>query len=271
VAPQRTDTSLVSQIHEVQFEYLRGRMEVMRSVRGDSWSTRYLELGHLRACMAPGVPNPFFNQVFISGPANQQHLESVLAEFEESGMTPRFEIGPGAPSRELAMHLAGRGFMHTQSDPMLIQTSPAGHHGSGPEIRVERVQSVEALAIFRTTYVRAWQVEAWLAPMLRSYVERWLDVPGWTLYLAKEGDLPVGVGVLFSKGDVAYLADAATIPEYRGRGAQSALISQRIVDAWRTSLRLVFSRADFGSSSHRNLERAGLESRYTVSIWTKET
>ena len=107
--------------------------------------------------------------------------------------------------------------------------------------------------------------------MLRSYVERWLDVPGWALYLAKEEDLPVGVGVLFRNGDVAYLADAATVPEFRGRGAQSALISQRIVDAWQPPVRLVFRRAEFGSSSQRNLERAGLESRYTVSIWTKET
>jgi len=169
------------------------------------------------------------------------------------------------------MHLAGRGFTHTQSDPILIQSSRAAHRGSEAEIRVERVQSVEALDIFGTTYVRAWQVEAWLAPMLRSYVERWIDVPGWTLYLAKEVDLPVGVGVLFSNGGVAYLADAATIPEFRGRGAQSALISQRIVDAWQTPVGLVFSRAEFGSSSQRNLERAGLESRYARSIWAKET
>src|SRR6185295_12834458 len=135
--------------------------------------------------------------------------------------------------------------------------------------QIERVESAKALESFKTTYVRAWQAEAWLAPTLQLYMDRWLQLPGWTLYLAIQQELPIGVGVLFEDGDVAYLADAATIPASRAHGAQSALIARRIADASRESSRLVFSRAEFGSTSQRNLERAGLRSNYTVTIWTK--
>lgn len=135
--------------------------------------------------------------------------------------------------------------------------------------RLTASQAGDAIDDFGNTYIRAWQVEAWLAPTLRSYIELWPSVPGWTLYLARQGTVPVGVGVSFDNGKVAYLADAATIPEYRRRGVQGALIMQRIADARQTSARFAFSRAEFGTASQRNLERAGLQSRYMVSIWTK--
>lgn len=269
MSPQHTDARLVSQVQAAQFEYLRGRMNAMREVRGDAGAVRYFEAEHVRACMAPGVPNPFFNQVFVGGPAEPRDVESVLALFEQYGMTPRFEIAPGAISSALAKLLSERGFIHTQSDPIHILTEREVNERPGSDIQIHRVGSVEALDSFKTTYVRAWQVEAWLAPILQSYVERWLQVSGWTLYLATGGELPVGIGVLFETGDAAYLADAATIPQFRGRGVQSALIARRVADASQSSPRLVFSRAEFGSVSQRNLERGGLQSQYSVTIWTK--
>ena len=138
------------------------------------------------------------------------------------------------------------------------------------DVLVARVESVAALEAFKDVYVRGWQVAAWLAPSLQSYMEHWLSVPGWALYLASQQNVPIGIGILFEHGGVAYLADAATTPGSRSRGAQSALIARRIADARQNAARIVFSRADFGSTSLRNLERAGFESRYTAAVWTKE-
>ena len=244
-------------------------MNVMRDVRGDAGATRYFEAEHIRACLAPGVPNPFFNQVFVSGPAREGDLERALALFEQCSMVPRLEIGPAALSIGLARQLAVRGFIPTLAEPMLIQCRQAVDAQLRSDVQTRRVESGEALEVFETTYVQAWQIEAWLVPTLQAYVERWLQVPGWTLYLAMQAERPIGVGVLFEMDDAAYLADAATIPGCRGCGAQSALIARRVADASRHSRRLIFSRAEFGSTSQRNLERAGLQSNYTATIWTK--
>jgi hypothetical protein len=245
-------------------------MEVVRRVSGDSNSVRYYEAEHLQACMAPAVPNPLFNQIFLSGPARERDLESAFHLFEGAGATPRVEMGPGAICHGLAVQLASRGFIHTHADLILIQSNRGTEQRPGSKIQVTRVQSHEAFDGFIATYLRALQVAPELVPIQRSYMEYWLHVPGWALYFASEDDIPIGIGVLFSKSDVAYLAEGVTIPEFRARGAQTALISRRLVDASGNSSRLVFSRAQFGSTSQRNLERAGLESRYTLAIWTKE-
>ncbi|MEO8180876.1 MAG: hypothetical protein ABI895_18745 [Deltaproteobacteria bacterium] len=231
----------------------------------------YYEAEHLQACMAPAVPNPLFNQIFLSGPARESDLESAFDRFGRAGVTPRLEIGPGAISSGLAVQLARRGFMHTHADPILIQSRRGTEQRPGSEIQVTRVQSAEAFDCFIVTYLRALRVAPQLVPLQRSYMEHWLQVPGWRLYFASKDDVPIGIGVLFSRGNVAYLAEGATISEFRARGAQTALILARLLDAREDSAQLVFSRAQFGSTSQRNLEKAGLESRYTLAIWTKET
>jgi hypothetical protein len=244
-------------------------MEVVRRVSGDSSSVSYYEAEHLQVCLAPAVPNPLFNQIFLSGPARERDLECAFELFDRAGMTPRLEIGPGALCSGLAEQLARRGFMHTHAEPILIQ-SGRGTERPGSEIQVTRVQSAEALDCFIVTYLRALRVAPQLVPLQRSYMEHWLHVPGWRLYFASKDDVPLGIGVLFSRANVAYLAEGVTISEFRARGAQTALISARLSDARKDLARLVFSRAQFGSTSQRNLEKAGLESRYTLAIWTKE-
>jgi hypothetical protein len=55
--------------------------------------------------------------------------------------------------------------------------------------------------------------------------------PGWQLYLAYLGDVAVASGALFLQGQWGWMGIDATLPDYRGRGAQSALIARRVNDA----------------------------------------
>jgi hypothetical protein len=68
---------------------------------------------------------------------------------------------------------------------------------------------------------------------------------------------------------IGLLADAATRPELRGRGCHTAMIHHRIVQAEKRRCDLVTSFVEFGSTSHLNLERAGLRVAYTKSMWWK--
>lgn len=262
-------TQLVDRLFDAQFQYLRGRMNVVSDVRRDPAAVAYFEAKHLRACIAPGTANPAFNQIFLSGPVTLSDLERALALFEKHEMTPCLQLGPAAISSSVAECLAQRGFVHTQSDPVLLHQP-----GGSPLVRtlgleVHRVDSSEALEAFTEAYLHAWQIGDWLAPTLRAYIQRWPDVEGWTLYLARERDVPIATAILFELGEVAYLADAATMPKFRGHGAQGALIAARVAAAHRAGAQVVFSRAEFGSTSQRNLERGGLMSRFTIALWTR--
>ena len=67
--------------------------------------------------------------------------------------------------------------------------------------------------------------------------------------------------------DLAYLANASTLPELRNRGVQTALIAARIADARAAGCDTVCAGAAFGSQSQRNLQRAGLQVAYTKAVW----
>ena len=52
--------------------------------------------------------------------------------------------------------------------------------------------------------------------------------PGWHVWVARDGSTTAAVGALYTLGQDAYLGYATTRPEYRGRGAQRALMLTRM-------------------------------------------
>jgi len=60
---------------------------------------------------------------------------------------------------------------------------------------------------------------------------------------------------------------SATLPEARGRGAQSALIARRWRDAQDHGCRAVVTQTQFGGTSQNNMERAGMRLAYVFGIW----
>ncbi|WP_077247974.1 hypothetical protein [Bacillus sp. FJAT-27986] len=69
----------------------------------------------------------------------------------------------------------------------------------------------------------------------------------------------------------AYLAAAGTIPQYRNKGVQGALIQRRIIEAKRNNCKVIVGQASFGGISQNNMGRAGLKIAYTKSVWTHQS
>jgi GNAT superfamily N-acetyltransferase len=95
------------------------------------------------------------------------------------------------------------------------------------------------------------------------------SLPGWTAFLALDGDEPVGAAAVWTDGDAAYLGFAATLPEHRGKGAQRALVAARIEHAVAARCRTLVTetgelRGDRPSASYRNILRFGFEERHVV-------
>jgi GNAT superfamily N-acetyltransferase len=67
---------------------------------------------------------------------------------------------------------------------------------------------------------------------------------------------------------VAIFAGASTIPAWRRRGAQQALLETRFQYALQAGCDLAMMVAEPGSSSQRNAERQGFRIAYTRTKWT---
>ncbi|HZO62810.1 MAG TPA: GNAT family N-acetyltransferase, partial [Gaiellaceae bacterium] len=86
--------------------------------------------------------------------------------------------------------------------------------------------------------------------------------PGWTCYVAYDQGAPAGAGALFIHEDIGWLGFGATLPGFRGRGAQSAVLAARIEEARRHGCTAVTTETgelqdDRPSGSYRNIVRAG--------------
>jgi GNAT superfamily N-acetyltransferase len=134
--------------------------------------------------------------------------------------------------------------------------------GVGPrqaqsDLHVERVDPDRA-DDFARVVIGGYGMPDWLHELNTRVVGR----PGWSCYVAYDGDAPAGAGALFVHEEVGWLGFGATLPDYRGRGAQSAILAARIEDARKQGCRTVVTETgeleqDRPSSSYRNILRAG--------------
>lgn len=72
-----------------------------------------------------------------------------------------------------------------------------------------------------------------------------------------------------SKGGVAHLYIDSTLPEYRGRGIQAALLQHRLSDARKAGYKVASVQARPTSGSARNIERAGFSLAYTKTTFVR--
>ena len=122
---------------------------------------------------------------------------------------------------------------------------------------------------FLAAYVAGWGIAEAFRDQFKQNVRPWLGQPGWSLYLARADGRPAAAAILFIHDGVGYFADCATDPAFRGRGLHAALLRRRLLDASVAGVDLVCSGADFLSTSHRNMERAGMRLLFLRSIWTQ--
>ena len=115
------------------------------------------------------------------------------------------------------------------------------------DLRIERIGQAHAAA-FAEVSCTAFGMPAVMQPWLTAGVGQ----PGWMHYLAFDGETPVAGGALFLKGDVGWLGIASTLPAYRRRGAQGALMARRIRDASELGCRWIVTETGEDTPEHPN-------------------
>jgi GNAT superfamily N-acetyltransferase len=132
-----------------------------------------------------------------------------------------------------------------------------------------QVDSRELVEDFLDALLTGWGIAGEHHEGAKANMRGWLGVPDWRLYLARIDGKPAAAAKLFLKDNVGLFADAATRPEFRGRGLQTALLRHRAAVAAMAGAELVYSQAAFGSVSQHNMERIGLRVLCSRTIWTR--
>ncbi len=91
--------------------------------------------------------------------------------------------------------------------------------------------------------------------------------PRFPQWLGWEGDRAVAGATLFLTGDLGLLGNAETLPAFRRRGWQTDLIRARLDETARRGHRWALCDTAPGSTSARNLVRAGMRPLFTATTW----
>jgi hypothetical protein len=260
------NAELIEQIDATEFAYSRDRMSAVRDVFSDTSLVHFTDSKPILALMAPTIPNPYFNRILISAPPAGDQLTATLNAFDEKAAKPLIDVNPGAIDTGTARILSSRGFAQTDFHPLFVRQF-AEWKPAPPKLKTRIVSTTDDLKAFQELYVQGWDISAGFAGTMKSYIEKWASYPGWYLFLASDGEMPISTAVLFVKNRTSYLADATTPAPLRGRGARMSLLAARIEQAKALGCEVLFSRADFGSVSHKNMEKIGIPMSYTRSVW----
>jgi ribosomal protein S18 acetylase RimI-like enzyme len=245
--------------------YTVSRMKVLERIPGNPIGIAYRWIDESAVALMARLP-PFCRVVGLR-PDHAHHIEPLKRWYAEHDIKPTFEMVPGQYGAELGRELARLGFYQSGFHASLIGAPAADWHADG-EIAIEQVTTAKTMEDYLDAYVAGWGLAEKDHAQFKSNVRPWLDQVGWSLYVARVNGRPAAAATLYVHDRVGYLADSATDPTYRRRGLQLALLRRRMRDAGVFGADLVFSGAEPFSSSHRNMERAGMRLQFIRAKWT---
>ncbi len=262
--------ALARQIEQVDLDYTLSRLGGMQAAAGNPLGVEIRQFGEATAFSIKAWPDFWYgNRVLGLGPTDESYLADIVDFFQAQQLPFRLEIIPGRLNWQLATRLHQAGFVQGSFSAALYGPPQPDLMDPSPQVNVRPVQPDE-LDLFFDLYQAGFGLPR-LNPTEKSTVKAWFerDQASLNFYLATVGNTPAGIAVLYLKEGFGLLADAATLPEFRGQGCQSALIYRRLVDAAQKNCPLLTSFVEFGSTSHHNIERAGLRVAYTKALWWK--
>jgi hypothetical protein len=205
----------------------------------------------------------------VEEPATAGTLDHLVDVFRASRVK-RFGLhqGPPAQAEEITDGLRKRGFkLHHHYSKLVRDTSAPPAVSTDLEVR--RVSEAEA-ETFARVFVEG-EIFAW--PHDRTpWVQAAVGAPGFSHYLAFDGDKPVATALLYVKGDCAWMGWGGTLTAYRRRGAHAALIAARIKRAAQLGVKWIVSETMAPvprrpAGSYRNQLRLGFKEAYQRPIW----
>lgn len=263
---------LAYRLENTEIETLSSRLTAIQNIQGNPMGVEIQKFGNATAFSVKNIPGPSFNTVKGLKEGDEEQIERIIDFYKQKEIPARFELTPVNTSSKLLTCLSKAGYYHhdfhtTLYAPLSIELATSDKFND-QNISIRNLKRDE-FDIFADIYTKGFQMPAFLKNGVAQNNEILYNNKNWTFYLANYENEPAGIGVLFIKDGIATLAAAATLPNIRNKGIQSALINHRIDQANLQKCDLIVGQAQFGSVSQNNMERAGMRIAYTKAIWIK--
>jgi hypothetical protein len=195
-------------------------------------------------------------------------MERIEAFFRERGAPVLHEVSPlGDPA--LVEMLNTRGYQPLELSSVLFlplneRKFDGPRTNDGLRTRIAEASERE---LWAKTSADGWREFAEVAAMLSGLAKVVSSTEGTSPFLVELDGQMIATGALAIRDGVALFAGASTVPEFRRRGAQNALLEGRFVYAVEQGCHLAMIVTAPGSASQRNAERQGFRVAYTRTKW----
>ncbi|MEU8074580.1 GNAT family N-acetyltransferase [Catellatospora citrea] len=214
-------------------------------------------------------PIDYWSQaVGFTEPVTADLLDEIVAFYQGLGaQSATLNFAPDLLPPDFAELAAARGLVETGAK-MKLGGETAGVKSAVTDLRIEQVTAGDAAEFGEVVATGFGTPGTPLSEMIAASV----DAPNSRAFAAWDGDTMVAGGVLLVHGDVGALHSGSTLPAYRNRRAQSALIAARAAAAREAGCRWVITETacpgpDRPNSSYNNMRRAGLDVLYARAVW----
>lgn len=235
-------------------------------LEGNPHGVTLYERGGLWASLVQTLPQlPWYNSVAGLTGDTLTELDDVLTLYRSQQIAPRLSVWATHLTPTLGVALFDRGFTPIGVGATLYAAAEAPPPQTFAGIQIHELSPGEDMATFNGVLLAGYGFTD-LTQQVLAVLEN--EGSGLRRYLAFVDGQPAAVAALSIQDGVAYLAGAATLPHFRGRGVQAALIHRRLNDV-ASECELVTVTAAFASGSQRNLERHGLRVAQLKTLWNE--
>ncbi len=204
----------------------------------------------------------------LYGEVTPHDVDRVEQFFRSRGVPSTVVVSPLADASLLNL-LGQRGYRIAEFNSVLIRRiNPTEPFLLPAGIAIERV-SPETELLWRRTIAQGFHD---VVPVSEEVFDGFASLPGSLDFLALIEDKAAGGcgGRIIPEAGIATLYGTATLPEFRRRGVQSALIARRLHEAALAGCEYAVVSTQPGSGSQRNMERRGFRVAYTKVVMLRE-
>lgn len=218
-----------------------------------------------------GVDSPL-TQAFglgLSGVVGVAEIERMEEFYKSRGAAVNIETCPLADPSLRAL-LNGRAYQVIEQTNVLVRLLPAAEPSlsAAHEVQVRQPKPDE-MRLWANTVAKGFvSAEEPPAVMLEAG-ETFFHMTTSTCFLAEVEGQPVGGAAVAFHRNIASFFGASTLPAFRRRGVQTALLQARLQFAAKINCELAMVSTSPGSTSQRNVERQGFQVAYTRSKYMK--
>jgi GNAT superfamily N-acetyltransferase len=207
-------------------------------------------------------------------PSTAAQLDEIERFFKVRGASSDHEVSPFAGTDTLHL-LCARGYYPIEMSSVLFQPVSSSFQATpmvqSPKHIHVRIVSPQDAELWSQVNARGWAAERpELGPFLWDIGELLVHRENSACFLAEIDGQPCAAGALAIHEGVALFAGASTLPDFRRRGLQTALLAARMRHARGQGCDLAMMVAEPGSESQRNAQRQGFLLAYTRIKWRKE-